>query len=217
MPKGLRQLSDAELLNVAQQVISSATGSEAAYGTTAGKITALTALRDTFETDVDDQAAKAAQAKAATAQKEGSRVPLEDAIAAFRDGAKLVKADEALMAATAIPVGGEKVPASATIPIAVVDTSQRLRHTLSWVEASTPDNKRRPRGVQGAAIYRKLDGPPPTDENDCTFLALDSDSPYTVEYAGEDVGKMAHYMFRWQMRDGSFGAWGETVSGTVTG
>lgn len=31
-----------------------------------------------------------------------------------------------------------------------------------------------------------------------------------------DGGKMAHYMLRWRMRDGSTGAWGETVSATIT-
>ena len=217
MPKGLRQLSDSDILAVGQQTITAATGNEAAYGSTPAIVAAITALRGTFDTDVGDQGAQAAKHKAATAKKDGSRIPYENALADFRDAAKLAKADEALMAATSIPQGGEKVPASSTIPLVTVDTSQRLRHKLSWVEATTPDNKRRPRGVQGAAIYRKLDGPPPTDENDCTFLALDSNSPYTAEYPGEDAGKMAHYMLRWQMRDGTFGPWSETVSATITG
>jgi len=28
---------------------------------------------------------------------------------------------------------------------------------------------------------------------------------------------MAHYLLRWRMRDGSVGAWGDTVSATITG
>jgi len=32
-----------------------------------------------------------------------------------------------------------------------------------------------------------------------------------------DAGKMAHYVLRWRMRDGSVGAWGDTVSATITG
>ncbi|MFZ1701491.1 MAG: hypothetical protein WBO10_14310 [Pyrinomonadaceae bacterium] len=217
MSKGIRQISDAELLAVAKQLVLAATGSEAAYGSTVGKVAAIGTLGDTFSDNLDDQADKAAQAKAATATKDGTREQLEDEISSFRNGAKLAGADDALMAATTIPVGGEKIPTSFTIPIATVDTSQRLRHTISWVEATTPENKRRPRGVQGAAIYRKLDGALPTDVNDCVFIALDTNSPYTVDYDGEDAGKMAHYMIRWQLRDGTFGALGETVSATITG
>jgi len=69
----------------------------------------------------------------------------------------------------------------------------------------------------GCEIWVKLDGPPPTDEKDCSFLTLDSAPPYLAEYDGAQAGKMAHYMMRWRMRDDSVGACGETVSATVTG
>ena len=69
----------------------------------------------------------------------------------------------------------------------------------------------------GADIYVKLDGPPPTDASQCTFLTTDSKTPYMAEYDGSDAGKMAHYMLRWRMRDGTTGAWGETVSAPITG
>lgn len=68
----------------------------------------------------------------------------------------------------------------------------------------------------GAAIFVKIGGPPPTDEKQCTFLIVDSSAPYVAEYAGADDGKMAHYMLCWRMRDGSKGAWGKTVSATIT-
>ena len=42
-------------------------------------------------------------------------------------------------------------------------------------------------------------------------------TPYVAEYDGADAGKMAHYMLRWRMRDGSTTAWAETVSATITG
>jgi len=63
----------------------------------------------------------------------------------------------------------------------------------------------------------KIDGPPPADEKDVVFLTLDAFTPYVAEYGGDRAGKTAHYMLRWRMRDGSVGAWGETVSATITG
>jgi len=55
------------------------------------------------------------------------------------------------------------------------------------------------------------------NEKDCWFLALDSATLYLPEYSGSDAGKIAHYMLRWRMQDGSLGPWGETVSATITG
>ena len=193
------------------------TPNPAAYGTTAPQIAALSTLMDTFDNDVTAQVAAAAASKAATATKEGSRAPLVAAMRGHRDTAKASGATEAQMAATALPFGGEKVPPSATVPAGSVDTSQRLRHTISWTDAAAPDNKRRPRGAMGAEIFVKIDGPPPTDEKQCTFLTVDAATPYVAQYDGTDAGKMAHYMLRWRMREGSTNAWAETVSATITG
>ncbi|MEO6050106.1 MAG: hypothetical protein ABIP78_02100 [Pyrinomonadaceae bacterium] len=185
----IQDLSDSELINVANQLISAMTADPAAYGTTPAQIAALTTLVGTFDTDTTAQIAALAASKAATATKESSRRPFVDAMRGHRDTAKASGATEAQMAATALPFGGEKVPPTATTPIGSVDTSQRLRHTISWTEATTPDNKRRPRGAMGAGIYVKLDDPPPTDEKPCTFLTVDSATPYVAQYDGADAGR----------------------------
>lgn len=217
MAKSLQDLSDSELIEVANQLIAALTADPAAYNVTPAQITALTTLKDTFNTDVTAQVAALAASKAATASKEASRSPLIAEMRTRRDVAKAAGATEAKMAETGLPFGGDKVPPTATVPAGAVDTSERLRHTIHWTEATTPDNKRRPRGAMGAEIYVKLDGPPPTDEKQCTFLTVDSATPYVAQYDGADAGKMAHYLMRWRMRDGSVGAWAETVSATITG
>lgn len=217
MAKSLQDLSDSELIDVANQLIAALTADPAAYNATPADITALTNAKDTFETDVTAQVAAQAAAKAATAKKTGSRTPLELAMRTRRDVAKAHGATEAQLAATGLPFGGVKVPSNATVPVGSVDTSERLRHTISWTEATTPDNKRRPRGSIGAEIFVKIDGPPPTDVKECTYLATDSQTPYVIDYPGSEAGKMAHYMLRWAMRDGSTRAWSETISATITG
>ncbi|NOT01326.1 MAG: hypothetical protein HOP29_11940 [Phycisphaerales bacterium] len=60
-------------------------------------------------------------------------------------------------------------------------------------------------GVMGAEIWVKIGDPAPTDPNQCTFLALDSRTPYTAEYAGADGNKTAHYMLRWVSTRGDKG------------
>ncbi len=217
MATSLQNLSDSELIAVANQLVNALTADPPAYGTTLPDITLLDTLASTFDADVTNQVAALAAAKAATATKEASRTPLITAMRSHRDIARAAGATEAEMAATGLPFGGETVPPNATVPAAAVDTSERLRHTISWTEATTPDNKRRPRGAMGAEIFIKIDGPPPADEKQCTFLTVDSATPYVAQYDGAEAGKMAHYMLRWRMRDGSTGAWGETVSATITG
>jgi hypothetical protein len=141
---------------------------------------------------------------------------LEKAIRDIRNLCKASNLDEMKMSQLGVPSGSIVSPPVVTVPVATVDTSQRMRHTISWSDGAANGNKRRPRGTMGAEIWVKIDGPPPGSEKDCTFLTLDSATPYMSEYEPTDSGKTAHYMIRWRMRDGSVGAWGETVSATIT-
>ena len=131
--------------------------------------------------------------------------------------AKAAKIPEATYTQMGIPSNSDPAPSAATVPVGRVDTSERFRHTLSWVDAATPGTKKKPVGAMGVEIWAKIGEPPPTDEKDASFVTLDAFTPYVATYSGADVGKTAHYMFRWRMRDGSVGAWGETVSATITG
>jgi hypothetical protein len=63
----------------------------------------------------------------------------------------------------------------------------------------------------------KIGGSEPKGPSECTFLTLKASTPFLATFEGPDAGKMAHYMIRWRMRDGSTSSWGETVSATITG
>ncbi len=217
MANGLGGLSDADLLEVLNQVIGALTPDPTEFGSSAGVVTSLTTFSTDFGTDLAAHIAAQAAAKSATATKEAKRVEVEAAIRNVKNVAKAYGTKESQMAELGIPAQNNAAPSTATVPAAAVNTSERLRHTLSWTDAASLDNKRKPRGVMGAEIWVKLDGPPPTDEKECIFLTLDAFTPYLAEYAGSEAGKMAHYMLRWRMRDGAVSAWGETVSATITG
>jgi hypothetical protein len=108
-------------------------------------------------------------------------------------------------------------PALASRPVGVVDTSQRLQHTLSFYDSATPKSHAKPKGVMGCEIFVKIGGPAPADPSECTFLALDTASPYLAAYAGADANKMAHYLLRWATNAGDKGPWSGTVSATIGG
>ncbi len=100
----------------------------------------------------------------------------------------------------------------------VVDFSKRLRHTLRYVDESTPTRRARPRGTIGAEVWVKVSAPgdpPPSDPGELTFLLLSTRTPAVAEFTGPDGGKTAHYMLRWLSTRGEAGPWSETASATI--
>jgi hypothetical protein len=106
-------------------------------------------------------------------------------------------------------------PAPSTRPVVRVDSGQRLRHVLHWTDEGSPTRRAKPAGVQGAEIWVKVGAAPPTGPSELTFLALDTSTPYTVEFLEADAGQTAHYMLRWVNTRGERGPWSETASATI--
>ena len=217
MPTSLYSATDADLIVIAQNVINAMAAVPGNFASTAAVVAALDNLTQLFSTNVDEQATAQALAKSRTTLKNEARVDLEAAIRSVVNVAKAANIAQYLIDSLNVPVSSGKAPPTATYPAGRIDTGERLRHTISWTDNATPGNKRKPIGAMGAEIWLKLDGPPPVDEKQCTFLTLDSKTPYLSEYSGTDAGKMAHYMMRWRMADNSVTAWGETLSATITG
>jgi hypothetical protein len=105
-------------------------------------------------------------------------------------------------------------PAPASAPVASVDTSQRLRHAVSFRDEASPTRRGKPYGTRGCEIWVKF-GDPPADPSDCRLLALAFASPHVAHYPGDAAGQTAHYMLRWVNTRGQPGPWSPTVSATV--
>ena len=108
------------------------------------------------------------------------------------------------------------VAAPTSRPVGTIDTSQRLRHTINFVDELTPTSRAKPDGVQGCEIWMKVGDPAPAGPKDVHYLALDTRTPYTVEFEAGDAGKTAYYMLRWISTRAETGPWSATVSGTIT-
>jgi len=162
-------------------------------------------------------------AQAASQAKKDSRASFETAIRAMvrqlQASPSVNDTERAAMGITVrdttptTPTGG-----ISTKPVGVVDTSQRLRHVLSFFDESTPTSRAKPAGIMGCEIWVKVAAPnePPADPSELSFVGLDTKTPYTAEYGGADGGKTAHYMLRWVRSGGEKGPWSETVSATIT-
>lgn len=163
-------------------------------------------------------------AQSARQAKDDSRDTLESAIRQLvRRLQASDKVDDAERAALGITIPDTVRTTAAgditTRPIGMVDTSQRLRHEIRFVDEATPTSKAKPKGVMGCEIWVKVAAqgePPPADPDELSFVAMDTASPYITEYDGAYGGKTAHYMLRWVRTGGEKGPWSETVSATIT-
>ncbi len=107
-----------------------------------------------------------------------------------------------------------------TRPLVRVDSGQRLRHTIHFADEATPTRRAKPSGVMGVEIWVKVapfggSSTPPTDPSELKFLSIDTRTPHTAEFSGEDGGQTAHYMLRWVATTGEKGPWSETASATI--
>jgi hypothetical protein len=211
-------LTDAELADAAAQFYSVLNANPATYAATAAQVTDLLARKNTYNGDLSAHVAAQADARAKTLAKNASRDDLENIIKFIVKQARLNGVSDADLAALGMPVGGTSVSTpAATRPIGVIDNSQRLQQIIGFSDENTPGSRRKPAGVFGCEIYRKIGGNVPVDSTECTFLTLDTETPYLVHFDGADAGKPAHYMLRWRFKDESTSAWSETVSATITG
>lgn len=216
----IQNMSDTEFLAFLNAFIATVSGDLASYpGVTAPMMADLGTMRDDFADKLLSHNQAQDAAKAATVAKNISRTPPTDKVLNIRDLTKANGVSEDKYTALGFPASpaAESLPPLATVPVGTVDTRNRLQHTLHFADAATPNIKRKPRGTVGCEIFVKIDGPPPGNETECVFLALDTATPYVAEYPPEHAGKTAHYLLRWLMKDGSRTACGETISATITG
>ena len=124
-------------------------------------------------------------------------------------------AEREALGITVPDLGATAAATPTTRPLCQVDARQRLQHTINFTDEATPTRRAKPAGVMGAQIWLKIGPTPPVDPGELTFLAVDTRSPYTADFDGEDGGKQAHYMLRWVNTRGETGPWSETATATI--
>ncbi|NOT00490.1 MAG: hypothetical protein HOP29_07670 [Phycisphaerales bacterium] len=211
--------ADAEFDGWQANFVAYANAHLADLGLVAGDIAPVLTATAEWGTAYAAHVSAAAAAHAARQTKDGRRSSLE---ALIRGLVRRLQAgpavDDAERQALGITVR-DAVPTIAgppvTRPVVRVEPGQRLRHVVAFTDEATPTRTARPAGVMGAEVWVKIGGPPPVDPGECTFLALDTRTPYMAEYSGADGNKTAHYLLRWVSTRGDKGPWSETASATI--
>jgi hypothetical protein len=214
------RFSDADFSVFLQNFLTYASANLAALGLVAADLTPVQTANTAWGPAYSAHIAAQAAAQAAREQKDGARQAVEDALRPLVNQIQatptVTDAQRQSLGITVRSTTRTAVGAPTTRPVATVDTSQRLRHTISFVDELTPSSRAKPDGVSGCEVWVKIGTAAPVDPSELVYLATDTKTPYTAEYDGADAGKIAYYMLRWVSTRGERGPWSQTVSGTIT-
>ncbi|HVS82828.1 MAG TPA: hypothetical protein VHE60_13945 [Pyrinomonadaceae bacterium] len=115
-----------------------------------------------------------AAALAATQAKSDSRDAgeafIRPLVGRMQSNTSITDAQRQSLGITVRATTGTAVGAPDTKPVGQVDTSQRLRHTLSFVDELTPTSRAKPDGVQGCETWTEV-GAAPGGPGDVHYLA----------------------------------------------
>ena len=212
---------DAEFNVWLQNFLTYANANLAGLDLTAADLTPLQTADTSWNSAYAAHVAAQAQAQSARQTKDDARSDVEEALRPLvnqiQSTPAVTDSQRQSLGITVRSSTRTAVGPPVTRPVATVDTSQRLRHTIQFVDEPTPNSRAKPDGVSGCEVWVKVGDTPPADPSELKYLATDTRTPYVGEYDGADAGKKAHYMLRWVNTKGEQGPWSATVSATITG
>jgi len=212
--------SDGDFNAWLQNLVSNVTTNTAALGLTSAEITPVQEATTDWNTKYAANITAQTAAQSARQAKDDARTATESVVrplvSRLQASTTVTDAQRQSLSITVRSTTRTPTGAPTSKPVAQVDISQRLRHTISFMDELTPTSRARPDGVQGCEIWIFIGVSAPTGPNDFRYLATDTRSPYLVEFDAADAGKTAYYLLRWVSTRGETGPWSQTFSGTIT-
>jgi hypothetical protein len=190
----------------------------AALGLTAADMAPITAAQAAWASAFPAHIAAKQAAQAAKQTKDEARAAY---LAVIRPLVRRLQASpqvsDAEKAALGITVRQEPGPIGPpmTAPIVSIECGNRLQHVLRFVDSATPTRKAKPAGVIGVEIWNKVGTTPPSNESELRFVAVDTNSPYVMNFPVADGGKTNYVWMRWVSPTGERGPWSEQAQATI--
>ncbi len=210
---------DAELVAWLTNFVTYANANLVPLGLVAGDMTPITSNQTTFNTTFNANIAAQNAAQSAKAAKDTARTNLETAVRTvvrkIQGTSTVTNAQRQSLGISERGTPRTPVGVPTSRPILSIDTSQRLQHTIAFMDETTPTSKAKPDGVMGCEIWAALVDPTGHNPPEFHYLALDTKTPYLAHFDGSDGGKTAQYMARWANTKGEQGPWSEVVSATI--
>ena len=186
---------------------------------TAEELTALTQEQTDWQTAYQEHLASQSAAEAARKKKKNAHKAYESSLRAI---AQRIRVDRDISEERKVALGintgastRKRISVPTTRPLGRLDASDRLLHSIYFVDEETPTRRGKPDGVMGCEVWVKLGDELPTDPSELQFLGLTTSAPYIARYGGDARGKTANYMLRWVNSRGEAGPWSQTFSAIV--
>lgn len=158
------------------------------------------------------------------AEYKGKKIGYDDLIKKVKKNVRrrvrLIRADTNLTGAQVVKLGVKPIDETASRinapdepPRLMIINDTQLRHQIKFWEEGSARRRRKPKGVFGAEIRRKIVG---VDEKFYP-IGYAVRSPHLIEYKAEDVGRQIEYELRWITRRGEYSPLSQTVRAMVMG
>jgi hypothetical protein len=92
-------------------------------------------------------------------------------------------------------------------PDSDINTSVPGRVTINFFEHGSDHKKAKPAGQHGAEIGWVISDVPPAKWSDLIHSAIDTNSPFTLEFENNQRGKTVYFALRWENTRGEKGPW----------
>ena len=196
-------------------------GTPGNYGLVAGDLSAANLAQTAWAAAYPAHLDAPTAAQSARQGKDDARALLESSVRLL---VRRIQASASVSAAAKTAAGitvPDTIPTApgppTTAPIATVDTSERLQHTIHFRDSTTPNSRAKPAGVRGCEIWMKIGTPAPVDPSELTFVTLDTRTPHLTNFDGSDAGKLVTYWLRWISTRDEKGPWSPAVAATIPG
>ena len=191
------------------------------FGIPAADMTVLVSAQTPWTTAFAKASNKQNRTAADVVAKETARTNYEKAIRQFvaqwlSSNTKVSDSARTRMGITVKSTVRTPVAVPVTRPVAAIDFSVRLQHSISFTDEGST-GKAKPAGVHGCEIWCKIDGTAPADVSELTYLATDTSTPYIATFDGKYAGKTVYYMLRWVNTRNEHGPWSSTFNAMVVG
>ena len=197
------------------------TAHRAALGVSTGDLTALTAGQTDWTAAYATHQATQAQALSDRQAKDDARAAYVTLIRAtvgqMQKNPAVTDTQRQAMSLTVPDTTRTPAGVPASRPLVKIDTSERLRHTLTFTDEATPTSRAKPAGVAACEVWLLTGTTAPAGPDAMHLQAVDKSSPYIMEFDSTDAGKTAWWALRWVNTKGDHGPWSATVSGTIPG
>lgn len=195
-----------------------------AYGLTAGNAADITTATGDFTTALATATNPGTRTPATVAAKDGARAAMENVCRPFamqiQANASVTDEQRTALGLTVRKVDPTPVPTPTEVPALKLIGQTPGVVNLGYAGTNGPKSKNKPEGVKGVEIWAAVGTLPAIDPGQASYRGTVTKSPFGMEFAGSDKGKIVTFFARYTTAGGTggknlVGPWSAPLATTV--